>query len=221
LKYNQKRLYMIVRSQKYLLLGDVVNSRHIAKRKPFEKKLAAVLNKVAIDYKKYMEAPLTNWKGIDEVAAIIKPAAVYGIINEINNDIYPQRMRFVLIKGFIDIAPGLTDITKMDGVIFHEAVNSMNVLKKEKNMFKQVSGNAAFDTAFNNQVNLLMLMKKRWTEKQHHLYAAYALGNTQEEIARKMKITQQTVSKTLKSIDAEPVLELEKSMQQWNEAQTL
>jgi hypothetical protein len=212
---------MIVRSQKYLLLGDVVNSRRISKRKPFEKKLATVLSKVAIDYKKYMEAPLTNWKGIDEVAAIIKPAAVYGIINEINNGIYPQRMRFVLVKGFIDIAPGLTDITKMDGVIFHEAVNCMNGLKKEKNMFKQVTGNAAFDTAFNNQVNLLMLMKKRWTEKQHRLYAAYAMGNTQEEIARGMKITQQTVSKTLKSIDAEPVQEIEKSMQQWNEAQTL
>jgi hypothetical protein len=210
---------MMVSQQKYLLLGDVVASRHISQRKPFEKKLAAVLEKVMADYKKQVEIPITIWKGLDEVAAIIKPAAVYNIINEINNGIYPQAMRFVLVKGKIDITPGITDIAKMDGAIFHEAVSYMNALKKEKTTFKQVSGHTANDIALNNQVNLLMLIKKRWTEKQRNVYIAYALGETQEDIAKKMKITQQTVSKTLKSIDAEPVLELEKTMRQWNEAQ--
>jgi hypothetical protein len=209
---------MRISQQKYLLLGDVVHSRAIANRKAFEKKLGTVLKKVSKGHQHHFQVPLSNWKGLDEVAAVIHPLGVFRIIADINKYIYPQTMRFVLVKGSIDIKQTKADITTMDGSVFHEAVYQMGILKKEMQIFKQITGNPVIDKALSNQINLLMLLKKGWTNNQHQLYTAYGQGQTQEEIAAAMHITQQTVSKTLKAVNASAVLDLEKSIQQWSEA---
>jgi hypothetical protein len=210
---------MVIHQKKYLLLGDVVNSRHINERQEFEKKLSDVLRQAESLFKDALELPFARWKGLDEVAVIIKPSGAYAIIDYINYGIYPQRMRFVMVKGIIEKLPGITAIAEMDGPVFQEAVAQMSILKKEMLLFKQVSGDAVLDMAFNNQVNLLQLLKDKWTEKQRQLYTAYAAGKTQEVIAELINITQQTVSKALKSVDAAQILIIEQALQQWRAAQ--
>ena len=203
------------KSSPHVLLGDVVASRNIENRKQFEKKINSVLQWATARYSNLFTLPLKTWKGLDEIAAVvIQPQSIYPLISGINERLYPQQMRFVLAKGEIEKKRGATDISQLDGEAFHKASALMAELKKENFLFK-CSSDGVFDTAFNNQVNAVWLLKARFTEKQMKIYSLYAETANQEEVAVKLKITQQTVSKTMNAINGFGLLKLEKNINDW------
>lgn len=206
-----------MRNKEYFtLLGDVINSRKIKRRKSFDRKFTMAISQVTQLYKDSFKVAVKKWKGIDEVAAIIdNPAHVYELIRDINEFIYPQKIRFVLAKGEIEMKPGVEDISELDGNAFHEASSLMAELKKSGDVFASTGNNEMKDVALTNQVNALFLLKERWTEKQILVYKYYYTTLNQEAVAKKFKITQQSVSKTLKAINAVKIIELEKKVIAW------
>src|ERR1043165_112903 len=87
-----------------VVLGDLVGSRNIAEREKFEKILRKTIEAVVTKYKAEWIAPLAFEKGIDEVGAVIKnKTALYHIISEVNDQIAPQKIRFVAYQGNIDV----------------------------------------------------------------------------------------------------------------------
>jgi len=203
---------------KYVLLSDVVASRKIKDRKGFEKKLAATLQKVQQQYAHVFEMPIQVWKGLDETAAMVKdPWQLYPVMDKIDEGLWPYKMRFVVVRGEIDVLPQNGDISKADGEAFHMAAAQMLELKRAGLKFRCQTGNEAFDKAWQGQLNLLWLVKETWTERQHQVYRMYCQTGVQEEVARRLKITQQNVSKTLKSIAATQVQSLEINLAGWTE----
>ena len=168
------------------------------------------------EYGEAFELPLKTWKGLDEIAAVLKkPAMVYPVINTIQNAIAPESMRFVMVRDALDIIPANRDVTQADGPAFHRAAALMTVLKGKGLLFEADSGNAVQDQALNSQLNLLLLVKQGWTEKQRQLYQYYLKTGRQEEVARQLKVTQQSVSKALRAIHAFPVQQLEEQFMRW------
>ena len=199
-----------------VLLGDVVASRKIRARKKFESRLAAAVQQAGQDYSDAYELPLKTWKGLDEIAAVLKkPSMVYPIINAIQNAIAPESMRFVMVRDALDIIPASRDVTQADGPAFHRAAALMVALKGKGLLFEMESGNAVQDKALNSQLNLLLLVKQDWTEKQRQLFNYYLKTGRQEEVARQLKVTQQSVSKALKAIHAFQVQQLEEQFVSW------
>src|SRR5215218_3086770 len=106
---------------KYVLLSDVVGSRKIKDRKGFEKKLAATLQRVQQQYAQVFEMPIQVWKGLDETAAMLKePWKLYEVMDLIDESIAPYKMRFVVVKGSIDVMPQSGVISEADGEAFHQ-----------------------------------------------------------------------------------------------------
>jgi hypothetical protein len=205
---------------KYVLLSDVVGSRRISDRKKFEKKLSATLLKVQQRFRSVFETPVQVWKGLDETAALVKePWRLYDVMDAIDEGIAPYTMRFVLVKGEVDVLPKDGDVTKADGEAFHMAAAQMLELKESGLKFSCRTGDKALDEAWRVQVNLLWLVKKEWTERQRSVYRLYCETGLQDAMAKQLKIVQQTVSKTLKSISAAQVQELEKTLAHWAESQ--
>lgn len=203
---------------KYVLLTDVVGSRKIKDRNTFEKKLAEAMQNVQKQHADVFEMPIQVWKGLDETAAMLKePWKLYKIMDSIDEGIAPFKMRFVLVKGTVDVAPQNNDISKADGEVFHMAAARMFELKKEGLKFSCLTGNEAFDKAWQTQINLLWLVKESWTERQRKIYRLYCETGLQDEVAKRLKISQQNVSKTLKSIAATQVQALEKMTLDWTE----
>lgn len=199
-----------------VLLGDVVASRRIKARKKFESRLAAAVQQSGALYSNAYDLPLRTWKGLDEIAAVLKnPAQVYPIINVIQNVLAPERMRFVMVRDAVDIVPASRDVTQADGPAFHRAAALMLALKAKGLLFACATGNAAQDLALANQLNLLLLLKQDWTERQRKVFEQYIKTGKQEEVARQMKVTQQGVSKTLKAIQALAVQQLETDFITW------
>lgn len=202
---------------KYVLLSDVVGSRKIKDRKGFEKKLSETLQKIQQQYADVFEMPIQVWKGLDETAAMLKqPWRLYEVMDAIDERLLPYKMRFVLVKGGIDVMPQ-RDISKADGEVFHLAAARMLELKREGLKFNCHTGNEAFDAAWGGQINLLWLVKQGWTERQRSVYRLYCETGLQGEVAKRLKISQQNVSKTLKSIAAAQVQALEKTLAGWTE----
>src|SRR5215218_3455983 len=137
---------------KYVLLSDVVGSRKIKDRKGFEKKLAATLQKVQQQYAGVFEMPIQVWKGLDETAAMVKaPWQLYPVMDRIDEGLAPYKMRFVVVKGSVDVLPQNGDISKADGEVFHMAAARMLDLKKQGLKFSCATGDDAFDKAWQGQ----------------------------------------------------------------------
>jgi hypothetical protein len=202
-----------------LLLGDVINSRGIKNRKQFEKKFQAALEEIARRHKDAFTLPVKQWKGIDEIAGLIKtPGDIYNIITTMNELLDPEQMRFVMAVGQIDVSSKSKDISLLDGPVFHEAATKMGEIKKEKWLFG-VAGDGSLEAkALHVQVNSLLLIRAGWTEKQRKIYYLYAKNENQEKTGKQLKITQQSVSKTLRLTAGTQVLNLENKLTEWANA---
>jgi hypothetical protein len=205
-------------SLRYVLLTDVAGSRQISDRKGFEKRLEETLKRVQHRYASVFEMPVQVWKGLDETAALLQePWRLYSIMDSIDEGIAPYKMRFVMVKGKVDVIPADGNVSRADGEAFHLAAARMLDLKREGQKFSCYTGNEAFDKAWYAQLNLLWLVKSVWTKRQRTVYRMYGDTGRQEEVARQLHITQQQVSKTLKSIAAAQVQALEKTSLDWAE----
>jgi hypothetical protein len=147
-----------------------------------------------------------------------KPAHVYKVITAINEKLDPEIMRFVLAKGEADILPKTKDISSLDGQVFHEAATRMMEVKKAKWLFGMAGDDSLGAKAMHTQINSLLLIRAGWSETQRKIFYAYGETGNQEKTAKKIKITQQSVSKTLKLISAAQVLELEHQLIEWANA---
>lgn len=206
-------------SVKYVLLSDVVGSRRIADRKKFEKTLAATLEQVSREFAPVFETPVQVWKGLDETAALIKqPWRLYEVMNAIDEGLAPHTMRFVLVQGEVDVLPAAGDVSKADGDAFHTAAEEMLALKSSGLKFACRTQHPAVDAAWQVQVNALWLIKSGWTERQRSVYRLYCETGLQEAVAKQLNVAQQTVSKTLKSISAVQVQQLEGKLAAWSES---
>ena len=203
-------------TRSYVLLADVVGSRRIEDRAAFDKKLQAALQQANQTFENAFFLPLQVWKGLDEVAAVLSsPTELYTVISVIQEAVAPQKFRFVLVQGSIDVVPVSKDVREADGAAFHQAAEAMQNLKKEGLLFSCQTENRLWDIAYSTQLNLLLLLKDGWTERQRSIYEAYIKSGRQEKVAEALQVTQQTVSKTLQSIQAAQVQKLEAALQSW------
>ncbi|OEU50497.1 MAG: hypothetical protein BA871_11295 [Desulfuromonadales bacterium C00003096] len=182
----------------YVLLGDVISSRRIAEREKFQKKLEETCRYINSTYTGDIYADFKILKGIDEIGVVLSSMSKsYEIINVLLEYLHPNLMRFVLVFDYIDTALETKDIAKMDGPAFHKASDLMHRLKKSKLMFDMSVGDKVVNTTISGQINLILMLKKTWSAKQHLIVKEYERTKNQYEVAKKLGITQQAVSKTL------------------------
>lgn len=197
----------------YVLLGDVMSSRRISNREGFRKKIEEILEKTNDIYNKDIFTGFKILKGIDEIGGVLSNISnSYNMINAISEQLYPDRIRFVLVCDYIDTGLETMDVSKMDGPAFHRASDIMNSLKKSKLMFEMSVSDKMKDTAIAGQINLILLIKKNWSMKQHQIVKEYKNTNNQDDVAKNLGISQQAVSKTLSRIMWKEIIGIEEKL---------
>lgn len=180
------------------MLGDVVSSRSISDRENFQKKLGEACKKINKTYVSDIYGDFRILKGVDEVSGVLSTISnSYDIITAMLEQLYPHLMRFVLVCDYIDTALETRDVARMDGPAFHRASDIMNTLKKSKLMFDMSVDDELMDAAITGQINLILLLKRNWSQKQHQIVREYEKTRNQYDVAKKLGITQQAVSKAL------------------------
>lgn len=187
-----------MRKRLYVVLGDVVSSRRLVDRREFQNKLEKTCEEINKVYAEDIYAEFKILKGTDEIAGVLSDLSnIYKIVSTIQEQLYPNYMRFAVVLDHIDTALESRDAALMDGPAFHKASDIMNKLKKSKLMFDMSVSDKIIDTAISGQINLILLLKKNWSPKQRLIVGEYEKTKNQSKIAKKLGITQQAVSKIL------------------------
>ena len=185
----------------YVLLGDVVSSTRIVERDIFQKKINDACMEINGLYADDILADFKILKGLDEIGGVLFSSSnVYDVITILLDRLYPNLMRFALAFDRIDTAVESKDVAKMDGPAFHKASDIIIELKQTKKYFAMFLGYGNLDKVIGGTINLILTIKRDWSQKEHQIVNETKKGNTQVEIAKELGITQQAVSKTLKRL---------------------
>lgn len=185
----------------YVLLGDVVLSRNIARREEFQLRLRRACAKATKQFSATVHTRIKLLKGTDEFGGVLNSwQDVFDMVNMILDEIHPYQVRFSLVRDVIDVGEKSDDVAKMDGPAFHRAASMINELKQTGLLFQMATGDLQTDISISNQVSMLLLLRQRWTAKHHQIVMEYRKNETQQFIASKMKITQQEVSRLSRQI---------------------
>lgn len=190
-----QRIYM---ASRYVLLGDVVQSRNIDDREAFRDHLAEVCATLNDDYDPSIHAEFSVLKGVDEVGGVLSSlAGAYDIVRDLFEALRPYELRLAIASGEIDVGADSPDVSEMDGPAFHRAAELLDGLEDSGLLFDMDAEKGTLDTALADEINLLLLIRRGWTDRQQEIIQAYLRHGGQDGAARELGVTQQAISDAL------------------------
>ncbi len=214
---SNKKLYTV-------LLGDLKHSRRIDDRGDFADKFSSYLQQLNSEYETEICAKLAFTKGIDEFSGVLNgPFRSYKICSGINEFIFPEQFRFIIVQGLIDVNPSSSDARIMDGPAFHKAAAKMEIAKKKGMSYIYDLGEKeqVVSTCISEIANLISLIKDSQTNKQHEIGLLLRESKFQKHIAAQLGITQQAVSIAIKASYWKELLRAENTLNQLLEEKNL
>ncbi|HPQ71019.1 MAG TPA: SatD family protein [bacterium] len=194
-----------------VLLGDVIASRKVTGEiDPLLDKLASIKKEINREFRKDLKAPFKMIKGKDEFGLVtIRPTFLYSLVGKIAQTLHPFRARYVVVEGIIDVGVASRDVAAMDGPAFHRAADIMAELKDSMLPFGLECDRGQVDRLVENQINLLLSIQAKWTEKQMAIFRLYQKMENQVEVAGRLGISQPAVSASLRAIGAYEIIIME------------
>lgn len=194
-----------------VLLGDVVESREIEDRERFANDASDAVEAINDAFGEYLSPNFTVLKGVDEFVGVLDSVApLYRIVDLFNQRVHPVEARFVAVTGDIDVVGD--DASELDGPAFHRADETIRHLAEQDLFYDVYGGDELVDVLVAGQMNLLHMLKRRWTERQRDIIAQYRRRGTQTGVAEALGIKQQTVSDTLKTAEWQRIHQLEDTL---------
>ena len=182
----------------YVVLADIIGSRHIDHRKTFETRLKNAFTYVNKSEKESISTPFTQMKGVDEFGCVLtNPSPIPDIISGFLDRIYPTYARFGIASGEIDIGAERQTVAKMDGPAFHRASELLE-RTEETDLFVGVDTNRETDGLVASALDLLLLERENLTDRQIEVILAYEACGTQSKTGEKLGLKQQAVSNVLR-----------------------
>jgi DNA-binding phage protein len=182
----------------YVLLGDVVRSREVDDRAAFRRRLERACERASRHDE--VHAPFDVLKGIDEIGGVLSAGtSIWSVVRSLTDELHPQQVRLALVSDEIDVGVETGDVSKMDGPAFHRASELLETVERSNLLFDMQTGRRPLDAAVADELNLLLLLRHEWTERQREVVASYRRHGTQSEVAEDLDVSQQAVSKSLRS----------------------
>lgn len=179
------------------IIGDIVGSRKLADRNEAQKKFQAMAEKACRQYQADIVSPFTVTIGDEFQVLLRRVKTAPEVIDTVIREMAPIALVFGV--GIGDIS---TDINRemaigMDGPAFHAARKAVEQAKRKKpgviyrTALPEVG--PGMDMMNSLQYFIESCSKKR-TKRQKQVLELLGKGLTQEEIAQRLQITQQSVS---------------------------
>ena len=182
-----------------VLLGDVVGSARIKGRLPMRHRMVSACALVNRMYRGGIRADFRMLKGIDEFAGVLDAVAnVYDIVLTFLRAARPHHVRFVAVRGIIDVGLDEEDVSAMDGPVFATGSEIMARLKKSDMPVSMHTGDQHFDAAAGALMNSVILLRYTWSDRQQEIIDEYEKRGNQIAVARRLHISQQAVSDALR-----------------------
>ena len=209
--YGQKILFLM-NSEVVVIRGDMIKSREIKEKAEFWKKLDHTIERVNKNFKKNLLSKFEIFKG-DEITGICHNLKEgYIIISEIIECLHPLKIRIVISEGTIDYNRKTEVLNELDGEVFWNASKAMNELKKSKRYIRIITKHNQNDEILTSFADILAELKYDWTEKEREIIEFYDIFINQNKVARKLHISQQSVSDGLRRAKYNQIRNAEKTL---------
>jgi len=191
------------------IIGDMKNSKIMNDRNSVQNELKKILDKVNKKYSKDISARFMITLG-DEFQGLLHDGAhVMPIIEEIQSEMYPVKIRFG-----IGIGPITTDINfemaiGADGPGYYKARQAIEFLKENERKNRTHASDIRIEADGDNDdssavmnalLSLLTLVKDNWTDRQREIIRdTMKYRDSQAQSAERLKIAQSSVQRSLKS----------------------
>lgn len=185
---------------RYALIADLVNSRRVKDRQGLALRLQVALQAIRSSFVDEWLVPITNAKGIDELsAALVRPDRAFDIATALNELVWPEKFRWALGAGTIDIGLESGDAGDLDGTAFHSAADALRRAKIQKMLFSlSLPGLDKGSVALIEAAALAHAeCMERWSQRQREFVRAARGHPTQLAVAEHFGVSAQTVSQSL------------------------
>jgi len=182
-----------------VLIGDLIESRSAPDRRSLATRVEGALETLRERFSDAWHAPMVTTRGLDEISSVlVRPEVALDVVFELNLELWPQRFRFALGRGAIDVRFESGDAAEMDGSAFHHAAAGLARLKKTGAIFA-IEGVGSGAVGITESVaQLVGTLMADWTETEASTVRVYRREGTQKSTAEALGIRQPTVSGTLK-----------------------
>jgi hypothetical protein len=194
---NKKTTKIIV------ILGDLISSKKSNDKNLLIRKLDTSINSVNKSFSNEIFSPMELMRGDEISTVLLHPKKSFEICYLLNKKIFPDLFRFVVVSGDIDndVLAERKNVNQMTGEVFYKASKMLFNSKKNKLYydFSLDFRDDEFNQFINVTANFLQLLLNKMTAKQREAISLYEKLLNQEEVAKKINKSQQTVSLRLKS----------------------
>lgn len=194
----------------FALTGDVVSSRDLPDRRAVQRTLRASLDELNREHREAMAAPLKLVAG-DEVQALLRvpsgAPAVVDIVVRIADELHPVAMTWGVGVG--PLATDLEDdVSLVDGPCLHRARDALAVAGSEDRWLATAGVEEPHGETLSALFDAMGAIRSRWTETQAR-YVREARCATQADVAERLDVSRQAVSKALDAASFSSVLHAE------------
>jgi hypothetical protein len=193
------------------IIGDIVRSRRLpsATRRHVQRRLDEILQAMNTRYRKALASKFLITVG-DEFQGLLRdPSVVPELIRRLENGLPDIDVRLGIGRGRLD-----TDLKAfaigMDGEVWHAARAAIEDARANRRLGGVFLGfGERTDTALNGFARVLHHIRSRLTTKQRELLEALLEAGTQTEVAVRVGITRQAVSKQMRAAGGDAYREAE------------
>ena len=188
--------------QYLVVIGDIVASRHLAARAPFQRRLKHLLAGLN-GRRKTLVSPYTLTLG-DEFQAVYRDAGtVFADIFMLMAEIAPVQARFAVAVGEIVTPINPEQSIGMDGPAFHRARALLESLKAKRRLLGVVgpAGGYADIELLKASLAVLSGQIEGWRPNRLKLFTRLLSGESTLELAKRTGITTRAVNKNIYAAD--------------------
>lgn len=189
------------------VIGDIRTSKALEDRGQVQDKLYRILEAINCCYENDISAKYLITLGDEFQGLLNNGGNVFEMIEMIEREMYPVRIRFGIGVGTITTSINANMAIGADGPAYYRARNAIEILRaKEKRNKKSACGiwiegddsDELITDLLNSVFSLMSVLRNEWTERQREIiYDFDCHGDSQEKTARRLGITQSSVQKGL------------------------
>ncbi len=195
------------------IIGDIVGSKKLSRttRAKLQLQFERLLEQLNLKYTPHLVAKLSITLG-DEFQGISRNAEIIPeLIWDIENGIADREFRIGLGYGAL-YTPISESSAKMDGPALHNARAAILNAKEKSSLGGTFEGFWELDKVLNGLAHILWFQRSHWTKQQRKVIANLRRGESQSDIAKRMKVSRQSISRHVLAAGWQPYFEAEEAL---------
>ena len=192
----------------FAVIGDIIDSKMIQDRIMVQQNLSTVLSKINETYTKCISSKFMITLGDEFQGLLSNGENIVDIINAIEREMYPVKLRFGIGVGSITTKIDYELPIGADGPAYYNArkmIEHNKMIKKTKkeiraNIGIKIEGDSNLSNLINSIFSLNTVLKQKWSSRQREVINAFIKSNeVQGSTASMLGIHQSSVQRALKT----------------------